>query len=149
MRILCFNQFNQFTPLLDRFNASYTPEPFSGCWLWDAVCYRDHSQTKPSHWVNSFRPMINRKGKTVLASRIAYELFVGPIPHGALICHRCNTPLCVNPDHLYAGSAKTNAADRIAKRKLRTAINAAKGNSGSGDLSSRQRKVFPKEACIR
>lgn len=36
-----------------------------------------------------------------------------PIPKGRMICHTCDTPLCVRPDHLYVGTARTNARDRV------------------------------------
>lgn len=54
----------------------------------------------------------------------AYELFVEPIPTGALVCHTCDVPSCVNPDHLYIGTHKTNAQDMherhrfVGRRKL-------------------------------
>ena len=100
---------NQFTPLLDRFNASYTPEPNSGCWLW-ASGVRG----------NPARPVIRNKGKSITAYRVSYELFKGPIPFGLLICHSCDTPLCVNPDHLFPGTIQDNFDD--CWKKGRTAV---------------------------
>lgn len=52
-------------------------------------------------------------GRRHAAHRLAYEMAYGPIPAGAIICHRCDTPACVRPDHLYAGTAATNADDRM------------------------------------
>lgn len=46
-----------------------------------------------------------------LAHRCSYEMFVGPIPVGQLILHKCNNRPCVNPAHLYPGSQKQNMAD--------------------------------------
>ncbi len=54
----------------------------------------------------------------------AYELFVEPVPAGALVCHTCDVRNCVNPDHLYIGTHKTNAQDMherqrfVGRRKL-------------------------------
>jgi hypothetical protein len=47
-------------------------------------------------------------------------LFVGPIPDDMGICHRCDTPPCVNPDHLFLGTQKDNMADCAAKGRLAT-----------------------------
>lgn len=90
-----------YSPLLERFNASFIPEPNTGCWLWMAA---STSAEMP-------RPTIRENGRRVVAHRVAYRLFVGPIPEGRMICHRCDVPMCVNPDHLYAGDAKSNAQD--------------------------------------
>lgn len=99
-------QSNQFTPVIDRFNAGYIPEPNSGCWIWTGA-------SSPTSYPKDVRPRINVNGRPVAAYRLSYELFVGRIPSGLMICHKCNVPLCVNPDHLYAGTAKDNALDSI------------------------------------
>ena len=58
---------------------------------------------------------IGRK-KQYRVHRIAYEIANGEeIPPGLLVCHRCDTPLCVNPDHLFLGTARDNMRDMIAK----------------------------------
>lgn len=44
-----------------------------------------------------------------------YEFFNGPIPDWGIICHRCDDPLCINPDHLFLGTDYDNAQDKIAK----------------------------------
>jgi hypothetical protein len=46
------------------------------------------------------------------AHRFAYSQLVGPIPAGMYICHGCDNPICVNPDHLYAGTASDNMHDK-------------------------------------
>lgn len=49
------------------------------------------------------------------AYRLAYERFRGPIPYGMEVCHSCDNPSCVNPDHLFVGTTRDNALDRQAK----------------------------------
>lgn len=50
-----------------------------------------------------------------LAHRYSWALHVGPIPEGMLVCHHCDNPVCVRPEHLFVGTAKDNTADMIAK----------------------------------
>lgn len=52
------------------------------------------------------------------APRYAWTLFCGPIPDGLLVCHRCDNPLCVNPAHLFTGTALDNAMDAKLKGRL-------------------------------
>ena len=49
------------------------------------------------------------------AHRISWEISNGPIPDGMVICHKCDNPGCVNPDHLFAGTHKDNIADCISR----------------------------------
>jgi len=51
------------------------------------------------------------------AHRLAYELSIGPIPLGCEVCHKCDTPLCCNPAHLFAAPHKGNMADRDRKTR--------------------------------
>ena len=58
-------------------------------------------------------------GRNCRANRVSYEFFVGKIPPYMLACHKCDTPACVNPTHLFVGTEKDNANDMVAKKRGR------------------------------
>jgi len=62
---------------------------------------------------------IHSNGKQWRAHRLAYTQAYGPIPKGLLVCHKCDIPLCVNPEHLFLGTNKQNAQDREQKGRGR------------------------------
>lgn len=51
-----------------------------------------------------------------IAYRVSYTLFIGKIPEGMEICHKCDNRACVNPKHLYSGTHSDNMKDTIGKR---------------------------------
>ena len=96
-----------------RFSAKWMPEPNTGCWLWlgaasDGMGYGTIGEVLPDG---------SRKSHHV--HRLSYEIHVGPIPAGMEILHRCDTPLCVNPDHLSVGTHTDNMRDCVAKGRAR------------------------------
>lgn len=89
---------------MERFEAKFIPEPNSGCWLWTASSF--NKQGYGSFW----------DGERIRsAHRFSYTTFVGPIPNGHEVMHRCDIPSCVNPDHLTTGTPKDNTQDRVRK----------------------------------
>jgi len=68
---------------------------------------------------------LGRNGQLVLAHRLVYEYFHGPIPDGFLVCHSCDNPPCLNPEHFFAGTNADNLRDMVEKGR------AAKGEKHS------------------
>lgn len=62
-------------------------------------------------------PVIRVDGRTAKASRFCWEIHHGKIPEGMMICHRCDTPMCCNPSHLFLGTAGENARDMVRKER--------------------------------
>ena len=54
-------------------------------------------------------------GSLMCAHRVSYELFVRPAGDHMMVCHKCDNPICVNPNHLFLGSAQENMDDKISK----------------------------------
>lgn len=78
-----------------------------GCWLWQASCY-----------AGGYGQFAWRGGR-VRAHRLAWEFAHGPLwPHQHVL-HKCDTPRCVNPAHLFLGDQDANMKDASAKGRLR------------------------------
>jgi len=86
-----------------RFFEKVSPEPNTGCWLWTAY-------TKSAGYGQFWY-----LGRWKLAHRASYDMFVGKVPDGVLVCHKCDVPGCVNPDHLFLGTHQDNTDDMVRK----------------------------------
>lgn len=101
------NQIEQGKPdSKDRFFERTIPVPESGCWLWlGFLDPKGYGRTEIEY--------------VELAHRRSWRLFNGWIPKDMLVCHKCDTPSCVNPNHLFLGTARDNVADRENKMRNR------------------------------
>jgi hypothetical protein len=85
-----------------------------GCWI----------------WLRNFSPkgygQICGRGRTVMAHRLSYETYVGPIPAGLFLLHSCDNRKCVNPDHLRPGTHRENMRDMSDRKR---------SSSGPGEMA--------------
>ena len=94
-------------PLTERFWPKV--DTSGDCWLWTAAVGS-----------SGYGQLSSRLGQAPLrAHRVSWELAFGEIPEGMSVLHRCDTPRCVRPEHLFLGTKADNAADMSRKRRAR------------------------------
>jgi hypothetical protein len=113
--------------LRDRFESRIRFNFATMCWLW--------SGGKNGDGYGSFHANGNKK-----AHQVAYELYVGEIPKGMLVLHKCDNPACVNPDHLSLGTHQQNMADMKAK---------GRGNGPKGEMAHKCKLTKEQVKAIR
>ncbi len=77
----------------------------SSCWIWTGGV--------KGHGYGSFF----KDGKQLAAHRFSWEIANGPIPSGMCVCHKCDNPICCNPDHLFIGTQSDNLLDAASKNR--------------------------------
>jgi hypothetical protein len=95
-------------PLMDRFLDRVSPEPNTGCWLWDGAATQVKGVTKNCYGVMA------EKGKNVKATHISLMLHGQDKPSDhAIACHSCDVSMCVNPEHLSWGTYSSNLREAV------------------------------------
>ncbi len=89
----------------DRMEFLSEPVTESGCRIWTGTINAAGYGT------------ISFKNKPNLAHRLSYELTYGEIPEGMKACHKCDTPSCINPNHLFLGTQRENLEDMARKKR--------------------------------
>jgi hypothetical protein len=111
--------------LQERLQGKYQINNISGCWLWLGAKRNGYG-------------IIRYYGKLIYAHRASYESAYGAIPDGAIVCHKCDEPLCINPGHFFIGSPADNVADRVSKGRTTKLAGQGHHLSKVGDDDVRQ-----------
>src|SRR6266853_2023399 len=83
----------------------------TGCWEWlGALSSRGYAK-------------INVRDNNKLASRVMWSEINGKIPEGLFVCHSCDNPKCINPNHLWLGTAYDNVMDMYKKGRHKINVN--------------------------
>lgn len=85
-------------------------EKTEGCWLW-----KGGKNGNKANGINYGLIKIPKTRKNITAHRLSYILHNGEITSEQWVLHKCDNPICVNPDHLFLGDAKSNVHDMISK----------------------------------
>lgn len=81
------------------------------CWVWRA-------SKKNRHGHGQFGLSHHGSMRAIPAHRVSWQLTFGVIPNGLYVCHKCDNPSCVRPDHLFLGTQKDNMQDAVAKGRM-------------------------------
>ena len=88
----------------DQYIWSLIEKNDNGCWIWNGIIKNQY-------------PYISINHKDIAVHRYMYELHKGKIPKNHNVCHSCDVPKCVNPEHLWVGTQIQNIQDMINKKR--------------------------------
>jgi hypothetical protein len=111
---------------LERIENLFIPEPNSGCWLWLGAL-TEHGYGRATV-----------RDKKILAHRWVYQATTGEPIGDKCLCHRCDTPACVNPDHMFVGTPLDNTRDAARKGRLHRWRNTRAGEGNPAAVLTEQ-----------
>lgn len=128
-----------FWAKVDRETGPTQPHMSTPCWVWTGAnnhkgygCLRVRGERRNEH-----------------AHRHSWALANGPIPDGLWVLHHCDHPPCVNPDHLFLGTVKTNSEDMARKGRGKNQISFADGPLGDAHPAAKLTEAIVRECRIR
>jgi hypothetical protein len=122
-------------PVSNRLTEKVNKDPISNCHLWTA------------HINNRGYGVIKVNGKMKLAHRVSLEIHLNTIiPNDKLVLHSCDTPSCINPEHLRIGSHKENANDKYERNR---GHHPSGSNHGRATLNEKQVKEIRRSKLLQ
>jgi hypothetical protein len=91
---------------MSKLDGKYEINPDTNCWEWTASLQGGYGRIRVG-------------ARLLMAHRYSYQLSNGEIPPGMLVCHKCDNPKCINPSHLFLGTAEDNAHDKVNKKRYK------------------------------
>lgn len=131
---VCASRSREIVPLHLRFWENVERSGDNRCWNWIG--------TRDNNGYGKIGVGGAEFGRDLKAHRVSYELRYGPIPAGLNVCHACDNPSCVNPNHLFVGTQKDNAQDMSMKGRINpvSLLNLRPGEKGVHGAGSKSLK---------
>jgi hypothetical protein len=100
--VYCSKKCRHHVDIAERFWRDVDKSSVDGCWPYTSRSHNGYGY-------------VTANGRTTSSHRMSWEIHFGPIPDGMYICHKCDNPPCVRPDHLFLGTPKDNMTDKHSK----------------------------------
>jgi hypothetical protein len=108
------NMARRYKDLKDKILSNIIVDKNTGCWNWTGTLNRVEGEKRRYGRV-FVGSTLDGTGKRIMAHRASYMAFVEMVPDELCVCHKCDNPKCVNPNHLFLGTKKDNAKDMVKK----------------------------------